>query len=297
MNETIYVVTPAGTLQLPNLKSEVKVAGLTMAQAASAIAAAIDRDLGVAPTKVEFIGWYRDGASATGKPVLVGGAVRKPGPVVWRVGMTVDEAIAEAGGIDGGDRLKVVVVGADGLDVSARSLVPAGATVYVPAGRKAIEVTVQGAIRLPGKLSVFEGSTLAATIGLARGFSPQAGQKVFLRRPGVPVAEYLRVDVTDGKLSDVTVADGDVITVETAPFFYVNGEVKKSTSEYKWEPTMTLQQAIALAGGLTDQGALNRVTVKRKNAAGKFERLKLEKDFLSTPIKPQDVITVPKKWM
>jgi protein involved in polysaccharide export with SLBB domain len=60
---------------------------------------------------------------------------------------------------------------------------------------------------------------------------------------------------------------------------------------------MTLQKAIALAGGPTDKGALNRLTIKRKNPGGKYEDVKLEGDPMKTAIMSEDVITVPKKWM
>jgi protein involved in polysaccharide export with SLBB domain/beta-lactamase regulating signal transducer with metallopeptidase domain len=296
MNETVYVVTTDGTLPLPNLTAAVPVGGLTMAQAASAIAAAINRDLGVTPTKVEFIGWYRDGSAATGKPVLVGGRVARPGPVGWHPGLTVDEAIAAVGGLDNGDRSGVVVIGADGREVLAPGNVPSGATIYVPPMPPAIEVSVTGAIRRPGRYSVAAASTLAEAIAAAGGLAPHSGARVFVRH-GTTETAYRRVDLIDGKLGAVRIQDGDVISVEMAPHFYVNGEVKNSTSEYLWEPGMTLQQAIALAGGPTDKGALNRVTIKRKNPGGKYEDVKLAGDPMKTAIMPEDVITVPKKWM
>jgi polysaccharide export outer membrane protein len=173
------------------------------------------------------------------------------------------------------------------------------------------EVTVQGAVRSPGKLQLkADQMSLSDAIAAAQGFSPQAGARVMVRggphrpKPG-PDAQiedgaevYRRVDITDGKLPDVRVYEDDTITVETAPHFYVNGEVKNSTSEYVWEPGMTLQKAIALAGGPTDKGAMNRVAVKRKDPqTGKYEDVKLPKDKMSAAIMPEDVITVPKKWM
>ena len=61
---------------------------------------------------------------------------------------------------------------------------------------------------------------------------------------------------------------------------------------------MTLQKALALAGGVSDQGAANRVQIQRKDPkTGEFKDVKLDKDKMNTVIEPDDVIKVPAKRM
>jgi len=99
-----------------------------------------------------------------------------------------------------------------------------------------------------------------------------------------------------GQVTDNKIQDGDTIAVEFAPHFYVTGFVKSSSDQYSWEPGLTLGKAIAMAGGPTPDGALNRVRIDRKDPkTGKFAPIKLEKDVMTTPIQPEDVINVPKR--
>jgi polysaccharide export outer membrane protein len=172
-------------------------------------------------------------------------------------------------------------------------------------------VTVQGAVRTPGNQSLRANRmTLADAIGAAGGFLTSAGSRVYVRggpnrpkpEPGVPMEDgaevYRRDDVLTGRAADALVYDGDTINVEVAPHFYVTGYVKSTTSEYNWEPGITLQRAIAMAGGPAPEGALNRVAITRKDPkSGEYKEIKLAKDKMSTPIEPDDVIKVPKKRM
>ncbi len=99
-------------------------------------------------------------------------------------------------------------------------------------------------------------------------------------------------------MTDNKIQDGDTITVEAAPHFYVTGFVRNSQSEYSWEEGLTLAKAIAMAGGETPQGAVGRTQIQRKDPkTGKFTAIKLAKDMMTTPIEPEDVINIPKKRM
>ena len=173
-------------------------------------------------------------------------------------------------------------------------------------------VTVQGAVRSPGNISLrADRMTISDAIAQAGGLQTSAGSRIWVRagpnRPkpdaGVPIDDgaevYRKDDVLQGKVADARVWDGDTITVEVAPHFYVTGYVKSSTAEYNWEPGMTLNKAIALAGGVAPEGAANRITISRKDPkTGKFTNAPLSKnDKMATPIEPDDVIKVPKKRM
>jgi polysaccharide export outer membrane protein len=173
-------------------------------------------------------------------------------------------------------------------------------------------VTVQGAVRGPGSVQMrADRMTIPDAISAAGGFLPGAGSRVWVRggpnrpkpEPGILVDEtgevYRKDDILQGKVQDVRVFDGDTITVEVAPHYYVTGYVKSSSSEYNWEPGITLQRAIALAGGASPDGALNRVSITRLDPkTGEYKEAKLnKKDKMATLIEPNDVIKVPKKRM
>ena len=173
-------------------------------------------------------------------------------------------------------------------------------------------VTVQGAVRGPGNVPLrADRMTIPDAISAAGGFLPGAGSRVWVRggpsrpkpEPGILVEDngevYRKDDILQGKVQDVRVYDGDTITVEVAPHYYVTGYVKSSSSEYNWEPGITLQRAIALAGGASPDGALNRVSIERLDPkTGEFKEAKLnKKDKMATIIEPNDVIKVPKKRM
>jgi polysaccharide export outer membrane protein len=173
-------------------------------------------------------------------------------------------------------------------------------------------VTVQGAVRNPGSISLrADRMTISDAISVAGGLQPSAGSRIWVRGgpnrpkpdPGTPVDDkgevFKRDEVVQGRVADPTVYDGDTIFVEVAPHFYVTGYVKSSQSEYSWEPAINLQKAIAMAGGPSPEGALNRITISRKDPkTGKITKAKMAKgDAMLTIIEPDDVINVPKKRM
>lgn len=68
--------------------------------------------------------------------------------------------------------------------------------------------------------------------------------------------------------------------------FYISGEVRKPGG-YPYQPGLTLNRAIALAGGLTERASLKRVTIVRGDGGPASERATLD-----TPIRPGDTITI-----
>jgi polysaccharide export outer membrane protein len=173
---------------------------------------------------------------------------------------------------------------------------------------RSASLTVQGAVRTPGAISLqADRMLLPDAITKAGGLTSDAGPKITIKRangvhpdPTVPLdsagqEEYSKADLMDGKLDEVRLFEDDTVKVEIGRKFIVNGFVR-TIGSYLWEPGMTIDKAVALAGGAAENGAMNRVEVKRK-VKDSYKKVKLNKDKGSTPIEPEDIIFVPKKRM
>jgi len=135
---------------------------------------------------------------------------------------------------------------------------------------KSQSVFVSGEVRSPGKI-MMAGSTmtLLEALGQAGSPMPTASTEIVITRrsvsPNAP-AEEIRVnrrDVETGRAAqDLYLRDGDVIFVPKAATFYISGIVRNPGS-YVLDPGMTVEQAIALAGGLAERGSDRGIIVTR----------------------------------
>lgn len=84
----------------------------------------------------------------------------------------------------------------------------------------------------------------------------------------------------------------DVSVIEYRPFFIL-GEVNEP-KDYPYQPGLTVAQAIAIAGGLTERASESGIELKRKLNDGKTE-VKGNID-LDEPLQPGDIITVKQSF-
>jgi polysaccharide export outer membrane protein len=121
--------------------------------------------------------------------------------------------------------------------------------------------------------------------------TPQASSEVIVRRKGVDgkEGEEIRVNRRDLELgrNNVTLRDGDIINLPQAERFYMDGYVR-NPGYYVLEPSMTVRQAIALAGGLQDRGSDRRISVTR-TINGKSTNVDLR---LDDKVLPNDTIRI-----
>jgi polysaccharide biosynthesis/export protein len=87
------------------------------------------------------------------------------------------------------------------------------------------------------------------------------------------------------------VFSGDSISVSKAPPIYVTGEVNRP-GEFQWEKRMTVRQAVSLAGGPTNKGAMERSKIIRTQDGKEIEL----KPDLNDSVKPYDIIRVPQSY-
>lgn len=170
-------------------------------------------------------------------------------------------------------------------------------------------IFVLGEVRTPGKYQIDNAVTLLEVIANAGSLTAAAGDTIIVRRqkdarapvtgPTVPGQdtgiEIMRIsysDLREGKmLSNIVLQDGDTLFIPEAERFYINGYVRTPGS-YVIKPGLTVQQAISLAGGLTERGTLRRLKIIRKDKDGK----EVEIDGKATDlVRPNDTIKVAQR--
>lgn len=134
---------------------------------------------------------------------------------------------------------------------------------------KSQSVFVSGEVRVPGKITMAGNMTLLEALGQAGSPTPNASSEIVITRRGQgPNAEVEEIRVnrreveTGRAAQDFSLHDGDVIFVPKAQTFYISGMVRNPGS-YVLDPGMTIEQAIALAGGLTERGSDRGIVVNR----------------------------------
>lgn len=140
-------------------------------------------------------------------------------------------------------------------------------------------VYVSGEVRLPGKVPM-SGPTMTLIEALALAGSPtaQASSELIVvhpkkAKPGEPTlpdedadAVRTKINIKDLQIGKaglgIVLQAGDTVFVPKAQLIYISGMVRNSGS-YVLDPGMTVQQAIALAGGMNDRGSDRRITIAR----------------------------------
>ena len=190
--------------------------------------------------------------------VFVMGEVRQPGPVALTGGMTLIEALARAGSTLPTASGEVSIVRAESRT---------------------------GAAGLPQSLSglpPFPGTAPATPDGPLKA-DPEGGSEIF--RASIR-------DLESGTLSqNLQLRDGDTIFVPRAESVYVFGHVK-NPGAYGVQKTTMVLQALSLAGGLTENAAMNRIQIIRIENGQKRE-LKVK---VTDKVRPEDTIIVPQRY-
>jgi len=171
-------------------------------------------------------------------------------------------------------------------------------------GYKSQSVIVSGEVRTPGKLMMTGSMSLVEALAAAGSPTSAASNEVSVSRqrrlangtvPNENDVEIIRVNLKLLQLGqagrDLQLQDGDLVNVPKAQTFFITGQVRNSGS-LVWEPGMTVQQAIALAGGLTDRGSDRRMKADRIMPDGKVVEVSVH---LEDKVQPNDTIKVSNK--
>jgi polysaccharide export outer membrane protein len=221
--------------------------------------------------------------------VYVSGEVRTPGSYPYKEGLTVQKALAMAGGLGekaekGG--LKVVrrVEGREEtVPVMLNTVLLADDTIVVPEGQK---IYVSGEVRTPGRYLYEAGLTVQKVLSMAGGFTERAD------KTGIKVTRVNGASVETVLLeADARILPDDLIVVAQARKFYVNGEVRTPGS-FAYEKGLTVHKAVTLAGGFTDKAAKSSMKVLRM-LNGKEQTIEIS---LDAQVLAEDIIVVPQRF-
>jgi len=162
------------------------------------------------------------------------------------------------------------------------------------------QVSVLGAVNRPGRFPLENFNTkLSDMLAYAGGIYTSIGSNgggadqviVVGMRHGVPFRKEIDIPnifLNNHPQDDIEVAAGDVIFVPTAPQYYIYGEAQRPGS-FRIKRNMTIQQAVAEAGGPSVRGTERGMKVYRSNANGELQVIRTKQTDL---VQADDVIFV-----
>jgi polysaccharide export outer membrane protein len=149
-------------------------------------------------------------------------------------------------------------------------------------------VTVLGEVAKPGLVPVDRPYHLSELLARVGGVRETAADYVVVRGDKGPERRLSVKTLAMGDISqDPYIQPGQKIFAPKAEVFYISGQVR-SPGTYPFDPDMSIRQAIARGGGLTDLGTDKKVKVT--HVGGKAEKLKPEDKIHSG-----DVIVIGEK--
>jgi len=140
------------------------------------------------------------------------------------------------------------------------------------------QVSVLGQVNRPGRYPLEQAHTrLSDVLALAGGVAATTGSDIVTivgTRDGKPVrleVDLPRVFADHDAQADVALQNNDVVWVDRAPIVYIYGEVQRP-GPMRLERGMTVMQALASGGGLTQRGTERGIRVHRRNpTTGKID--------------------------
>ncbi len=138
------------------------------------------------------------------------------------------------------------------------------------------QASVLGQVNRPGRFPLeVADMRLSDLLAMAGGTAPNGSDLVVLTgtRDGKTFRQEIdlpSVFAPGGASKDIFILNGDTLWVERQPIVYIYGEVQRP-GPMRLERDMTLLQALATGGGLTQRGTAKGIVVHRKGADGKVQ--------------------------
>jgi polysaccharide biosynthesis/export protein len=146
------------------------------------------------------------------------------------------------------------------------------------------KITVVGAVKKPGNFEYPARRRLLDVLAQSEGLTEKAGTLIQVRRaagdPDHPEVLFIDMDelVKKGRTElNIEIKGGDVLFVPEGGTVFVDGAVRKPGA-YTITKAMTIEQAIAFAGGFSVAASEDNIKVARVTADGKREIIQLAFD-------------------
>lgn len=156
------------------------------------------------------------------------------------------------------------------------------------------QASVLGQVNRPGRYPIDVADMRLSDMLATAGGVAQSGADILVlvgSRNGRPFRKEIDVPrMFRGERGDddVLIQNGDVIYVNRAPTVYIYGEVQRPGA-MRLEADMTVMQALAAGGGLTQRGTEKGLRVHRKGSDGKTQ---VVQPVMDDPLKDGDVVYV-----
>jgi len=162
-------------------------------------------------------------------------------------------------------------------------------------------VTILGEVQKPGIYPAIGDRRLYDLISAAGGFTASAGRKVSVIRQhsqSPPITVTLPRNLADDLPDNIEIMPGDTITVPKAPIIYVVGDVGRPAGLLVDNGSLTVLQALALAGGTNRTAKMGGVCIIRKGPTGMTEtkvplKKMLEAKAPDITLQADDILFVP----
>ena len=218
----------------------------------------------------------------------VSGEVKTPGGYPYEAGLTVQKAITLAGGFTEkaetrkiaatrvvGDRADTMILGME------TPILPDDILAVGPMQK----FFVNGEVKTPGRYPYEPGLTVQKAISMAGGLTERADLA------GIKLTRFKETDVeTETVAPETLVLPDDMLAVggqDQRQKFYISGEVR-TPGRYFYEPGLTIQKALTVAGGFTEKADKAEIKVTRLNG-NTVESMLLEGDAV---VMPDDLLVV-----
>lgn len=163
-------------------------------------------------------------------------------------------------------------------------------------------ISVLGEVQRPGRFPLTGRMTALEAIAGAGGLTERAERAVLLLRRPAGSKNLLddrqeisiRFDDPSGKrlgTLDAALQNEDVVFVGRYKQFFVHGEVRRAGA-FPMEVGMTVMKALALSGGVSERGSMNRIKVFRRDERDVLQEIKADQFMM---IQPEDVIYVDER--
>ncbi|EDP60485.1 polysaccharide biosynthesis/export family protein [Vibrio sp. AND4] len=102
--------------------------------------------------------------------------------------------------------------------------------------------------------------------------------------------KQLQYEIETGLKGDYLINPKVMVTINRFRLFYVNGEVRQPGG-FEYQPGLTIEKSIALAGGLTDRASRNSINLTQHTTGKTIESVSMHRS-----VEPGDIVFIDQSF-